>query len=114
MVKKQVQAKPLSKAQAIDELCNRIGWSKKDVLAFLGVHASFMQEQLRCVDEDGKPIPYTIPFMGVKVQVVIRPATAKRMGRNPATGEPVEIAAKPKRRVIKARVMKALVDSVLS
>lgn len=40
----------------------------------------------------------------------IRPKTKKRMGRNPRTGEDVEIAAKPASAVLRARVLKRAKD----
>ena len=37
---------------------------------------------------------FTIPGL-IKIRKVRQPATRKRMGRNPATGEPVAVPAKP-------------------
>jgi nucleoid DNA-binding protein len=51
---------------------------------------------------------FKIPYMGVKVHRKTKPATKKRMGRNPATGEEMMIAAKPKRDVVKATPLKAI------
>ncbi len=45
---------------------------------------------------------FTIPDVGLKVRKVVKPRTKARMGRNPATGEAIKIAAKPQRTVIKA------------
>ena len=53
---------------------------------------------------------FKIPYMGIKVNRKEKPATKKRMGRNPATGEEMEIAAKPKRQVVKAMPLKAIKD----
>lgn len=53
---------------------------------------------------------FKIPYMGVKVSRKEKPATKKRMGRNPATGEEMVIAAKPKRQVVKATPLKAIKD----
>lgn len=50
--------------------------------------------------------------MGVKLNRKTKPATKKRMGRNPATGEAMEIAAKPKRDVVKAIPLKALKELI--
>ena len=49
-----------------------------------------------------------IPTGLVKVKRVEKPATKERMGRNPATGEPMVISAKPKRTVVKALALKTL------
>lgn len=51
---------------------------------------------------------FRVPSLGVKLVRKLRPATKKRMGRNPATGETIMIAAKPQREVIKATVLKSL------
>lgn len=103
------QEKPLTKSQIIDVLVERMGLSKKEVVLFLATHATLMNEQLKMRGIE----VYTIPFMGIKVGVIKKPATKARMGRNPQTGEAVKIAAKPARKVVKARVMKALKDEVL-
>jgi nucleoid DNA-binding protein len=47
----------------------------------------------------------------VQLQVKIRPARKKRMGRNPRTGEAVQIAAKPASTVVRARVLKKVKDA---
>ena len=49
---------------------------------------------------------FTLPGM---VKLYVR-KTKARMGRNPATGEPIKIPAKT---VVKARIQKALKDAVL-
>ena len=51
---------------------------------------------------------FAIPEMAVKIVRKTRPASKKREGRNPATGETITIAARPKREVIKVRALKAL------
>lgn len=53
---------------------------------------------------------FSIPEVGVKITRKTKPATKKRKGRNPATGEEMMIAAKPKREVIKVSAMKKLKD----
>jgi len=55
---------------------------------------------------------FKVPFMGVKVSRKEKPATKKRMGRNPATGEEIVIAAKPKRKVVKVTALKMLKDLI--
>jgi nucleoid DNA-binding protein len=42
----------------------------------------------------------------------MKPATKKRLGRNPATGEQIMIAAKPARTVVKVSALKALKEAV--
>ena len=51
---------------------------------------------------------FTIPDIGLKVRKVVKPRTKARMGRNPATGESIQITAKPARTVIKAVPLAAM------
>ncbi|MDX1900907.1 MAG: HU family DNA-binding protein [Gammaproteobacteria bacterium] len=55
---------------------------------------------------------FSIPEMAIKINRKTRPATKKRMGRNPRTGESVMIAARPKREVIKVRALKSLKEAL--
>ncbi len=55
---------------------------------------------------------FTIPETGVKIRRVRKPARKSRMGRNPATGESIKIAAKPASTVIKVSALKALKDKL--
>lgn len=55
---------------------------------------------------------FTIPDTGVKIRRVIKPARKARMGRNPATGEVVKIAAKPKSKAIRVAALKALKETI--
>ena len=48
----------------------------------------------------------------LKIRSVKRPATKARMGRNPATGEEITIAAKPAHNVIRLSALKALKDTL--
>jgi nucleoid DNA-binding protein len=50
----------------------------------------------------------------VQLEVKIRPARKKRMGRNPRTGEAVQVAAKPATPVVRARVLKKAKDATPS
>jgi len=47
-----------------------------------------------------------------KLLVVKKPATKARKGVNPFTGEPTVFKAKPARKVIKARPVKAIKDAI--
>ena len=55
---------------------------------------------------------FSIPETGVKIRRVRKPARKSRMGRNPATGEAIKIAAKPASTVIKVVALKALKDTL--
>ena len=54
---------------------------------------------------------FAIPGFDVVLNRKTKPATKKREGRNPKTGETIMIAAKPKREVVKARALKALKEN---
>lgn len=55
---------------------------------------------------------FTIPDTGVKIRRAKKPARKARMGRNPATGEEMKIAAKPASTTVKLVPLKALKDVV--
>lgn len=89
--------KPLTKAQLIAALADTTGMSKKEII-------SVMTAQCELAYTEAKN-GYTIPGIG-KLVVVNRKA---RKGRNPATGEAIQIPAK---RVLKFRVAKAAKDAI--
>lgn len=90
--------KPLTKAQTISTLADKTGLSKKEI-------KSVMEAQQELAYKEAKRGGYTIPGIG-KLVVVHRKA---RKGRNPATGETIQIPAK---KVLKFRVAKAAKDAV--
>lgn len=53
---------------------------------------------------------FAVPEMGLKIIRKTKPATKKRQGRNPLTGESITIPAKPKHEVIRVRPLKTLKD----
>ncbi|HEX7551361.1 MAG TPA: HU family DNA-binding protein [Candidatus Methylomirabilis sp.] len=91
-------AKPMTKAQTVTYLSDKLSLARKVVAAFL-------EEQAKLAAKEAKN-GFTIPGMG-KLVLVARKA---RMGRNPQTGEAIKI---PARRVVRFRVAKAMKDAVL-
>ena len=91
-------AKAMTKSQIADHLAKKTGVTKRVATQFL--------EELAAVAHKEAKNSFTIPGLG-KMVLVNRKA---RMGRNPATGEPIKIAAK---RVVKFRVAKAAKDAIL-
>jgi len=91
-------AKPMTKAQTVLYLSEKLSLARKVVAAFL-------EEQAKLAAKEAKN-GFTIPGMG-KLVLVARKA---RMGRNPQTGEAIKI---PARRVVRFRVAKAMKDAVL-
>ena len=88
------EKKPLTKNQIIAELAEKTNTSKKEAVTFVETFISLALTETKKV---GK---FTIPGLGI-LKLVNRPA---RMGRNPATGEAIKIAAKT---VVKFTVAKA-------
>ena len=91
-------AKALSKSQIATTLAEKVGMTKKQGVQTLEVLAELAYKNAKN--------SFTIPGLG-KIVLVNRKA---RMGRNPATGETIKIAAK---RVVKFRVAKAAKDAIL-
>ncbi|MBI2324210.1 MAG: HU family DNA-binding protein [Chloroflexi bacterium] len=89
----------MTKTETVRELSERSGVDRKQVGSVLEELAKLSYEQAR----DG----FTIPGLG-KLVLVDRKA---RMGRNPATGEQIQIPAK---RVLKFRIAKQAKDAVLA
>src|ERR1039458_10339123 len=91
-------AKTLSQPQIAASLAETVGLTKKQAVQSL--------EALVALAYKNAKNSFTVPGVG-KLVLVNRKA---RMGRNPATGETIKIAAK---RVVKFRVAKAAKDAIL-
>lgn len=91
-------AKALSKSQVASTMAEKVGISKKQANQFL--------EDLAALAYKNAKNTFTLPGLG-KLVLVNRKA---RIGRNPATGEQIQIPAK---RVVKFRVAKAAKDAIL-
>ena len=91
-------AKALSKSQSAAAIADKNGITKKTATEILEYIAELAYKNAKNT--------FTIPGLG-KLVLVNRKA---RMGRNPATGEAIKIAAK---RVVKFRVAKAAKDAIL-
>jgi DNA-binding protein HU-beta len=92
-------AKALSKSQIAASLSEKTGLTKKQAVEVL--------EQIAQLAYKNAKNTFTLPGLG-KLVLVNR---AARVGRNPATGEQIQIPAK---RVVKFRVAKACKDAVLN
>jgi DNA-binding protein HU-beta len=93
-------AKKMSKTQLATELADATGTNKKTAAQFI---ESLSDIAYREVKRNGE---FTFPGVGK----LVKQHRSARMGRNPATGEPIKIPAKT---VVKFRVAKAAKDSVL-
>ena len=91
-------AKALSKSQIAAQIADKTGVTKKTAVEILDLLADMAYKNAKNT--------FTFPGIG-KLVLVNRKA---RMGRNPATGETINIPAK---KVVKFRVAKACKDAVL-
>jgi DNA-binding protein HU-beta len=91
-------AKALTKSQTVASIAETVGITKRQ--------ASQVMEALVALAYKQAKNSFTIPGLG-KLVLVNRKA---RIGRNPATGEQIQIPAK---RVVKVRVAKAAKDAIL-
>jgi DNA-binding protein HU-beta len=91
-------AKALTKSQTAASLAEKVGITKKQSALFI--------DELAALAYKNAKNSFVIPGLG-KLVLVQRKA---RMGRNPATGETIQIKAK---KVVKFRVAKAAKDAIL-
>lgn len=90
----------MTKSQIVAALAEKTGLSKKDVGAVLEHMANMAYSEAKRNGE------FTVPGLGK----LVKKQRAARMGRNPATGESIQIPAKT---VVKFRVAKAAKDAIL-
>jgi len=91
-------AKALTKSEIATQLAEKNGITKKQAVEILGYIAELAYKNAKN--------SFTLPGLG-KLVLVNRKA---RVGRNPATGETIQIKAK---KVVKFRVAKAAKDAIL-
>ena len=100
-------AKPATKSATFQRIAEATSMSRKQVASFFDELGKLIKNEL------GKKGPgvFNVPGL-LKIKRVEKPATKAREGRNPATGEPIMIKAKPKRTVVRALPLKALKEMV--
>lgn len=98
--------KAMTKTELINALVDATGVAKKEVKTVLESFIDVGHKQLK------KNEVFVIPGF-TKLTVVKKPATKSREGINPRTGEKITIKAKPARKVLRARPVKAAKDAVL-
>lgn len=96
---------PLSKSALIQSLADKTELARKDVKGILETLGSLGLQELK------KNGLFVVPGL-VRMLVQKKPATKARKGVNPFTGEPAVFKAKPARKVIKARPVKAAKDAI--
>lgn len=98
---------PLSKSGLVQSLADRHAekLSRKEVKGVLQSIIEVGHAELK------KAGIFVVPGL-VRMTVVKKPATKERKGINPFTGEPTVFKAKPARKVVKARPVKAAKDAI--
>lgn len=105
VVKEKAAGGPLSKSGLIQAIADSTELARKDVKGVLEAMSDLGYKELK------KNSLFVVPGL-VRLTVVKKPATKARKGVNPFTGEPAIFKAKPARKVIKARPVKAAKDAV--
>ena len=108
-VKRQpaVKAK-MTKTAILNEIATNTNLTRTQVSAVMDELESVIERHIRkrSVSE------FTLPGL-LKIKAAKRPATKKRMGRNPATGEEIVMAAKPATTRVRVTALKKLKDMIL-
>jgi DNA-binding protein HU-beta len=95
----------MSKSELIQKVADECSLAKKDVKAVMESLAAVGYRELK------KAGVFVLPGFA-KFMVVKKPATPERTGINPFTKEPTVFKAKPARKQLKVRPVKAAKDSV--
>ena len=89
----------MTKTQIIKAMAEKLATERKQIQTFFDALAEMATEQTREAGE------FTIPGLGK----LVKAERKERMGRNPATGEEMKIAAKT---TVKFRIAKAATDAI--
>jgi DNA-binding protein HU-beta len=95
----------MSKSELIQKIADAHSLSKKDVKAVIESLATVAYKELK------KTGTFLLPGFA-KFIVIKKPATQERAGINPFTKEPTVFKAKPARKSLKVRPVKAARDAV--
>lgn len=98
--------KPLSKSEILNSLSETTELSRKEVNAVLEALEALIEDNLT----KGSGV-FNMPGL-MKIYVHEKKATPEREGRNPATGDPIVIKAKPASKVVKVRPLKKLKEMI--
>ena len=102
------KGKAPTKSEIISNIAEGTKLTRKQVSAVL---ESLSSEIGRAVSKRSGVGVFTVPGL-MKITVVEKPATKARKGINPFTKEPTIFKAKPARKLVKIRPLKALKDAV--
>ena len=99
-------ARLMSKSELIQKMADQSnGLTRKDIKGVIDSLASVGYKELK------KTGAFFVPGFA-KFVVIKKPATKQRNGINPFTKEPTVFKAKPARKIIRARPVKAVKDAV--
>lgn len=98
-------AAQMTKSQLIEKIASESALPKKDVKGVLETLATVGYKELK------KTGVFLLPGFA-KFVVIKKPATKARKGVNPFNGEPMTFKAKPARKIVRARPVKAAKDAV--
>lgn len=116
--KKAAVAAPVKKAPGI-----KAKMTKTAILNEIATNTSLSRAQVSSVMDELESVierhirkrsagEFTLPGL-LKIKAAKRPATKKRMGRNPATGEEIVIPAKPATTRVRVTALKKLKDMIV-
>jgi DNA-binding protein HU-beta len=95
----------MSKSELIQKVADEASVAKKDVKAVIESMATVAYKEMKKSGE------FLLPGFA-KFIVVKKPATKERTGINPFTKEPTVFKARPARKILKVRPVKAAKDAV--
>ena len=98
-------SKRMSKTELIEAVATQSGLEKKQVTAVLDALNDVVYRELKAENE------VVLPGL-LKLTAVTKPAVPEREGINPFTKEKTTFKAKPARKVLKPRPLKALKDAL--
>ena len=97
-----------TKSQIQSFIAEETGLTKKDIDAVFSALNILIRKNL---SRRSGPGDFTVPGL-MKIKIVRKPATKKRKGINPFTGEETIFKAKPARNIVKVLPLKGLRDMV--
>src|SRR5271156_6612704 len=97
--------KPATKSEVLTKTAEETGLARKQVASVL----ESLSEQIKMAVGKKGPGVFAVPGL-MKISVIQKPATKARKGINPFTKEEQMFKAKPARKVVKVRPLKALKD----
>jgi nucleoid DNA-binding protein len=93
----------LTQTELVDAISDETGYTKSEIRVTLAALHDIVNYSLGNCER--------VKIAGVIIEPALRKATKKRLGRNPATGEEIEVAAKPASVRVKLTATKPLKDA---